>query len=253
MGFFFLGSLISRHSWDLAPTATGWRDQLSQGLAASQEEKLAGSSRFCARGWLELFFLCLGMGRNFGSGQVELLRWHLLFQEPGIPLGGKWGKSEVKLQALHPPASGKTLPCWWFPSPGSVFLAIPLRRWLSRKLSLKFFPADKERCEELRKALSTAHEKFCFWPDSPCPGGCLRFLIQHYSLFFFPPLSIVIPVVTLSFSLWDWWNTTGKQHPSGLYPAFPDLWVPLEQLKCFWVVTGKGQGKIGCRGMLKEG
>lgn len=42
---------------------------------------------------------------------------------------------------------------------------------------------------ELKKALCTAHEKFCFWPDSPCPGGCLGAcccpclaLIPFYSL-----------------------------------------------------------------------
>nr|XP_017495871.1 nuclear-interacting partner of ALK isoform X3 [Manis javanica] len=33
--------------------------------------------------------------------------------------------------------------------------------------SLKW--ADKDRCAELKKALCTAHEKFCFWPDSPSP------------------------------------------------------------------------------------
>ncbi|EHB08642.1 Nuclear-interacting partner of ALK, partial [Heterocephalus glaber] len=31
------------------------------------------------------------------------------------------------------------------------------------------FDRYKERCEELKKSLCTAHEKFCFWPDSPCP------------------------------------------------------------------------------------
>ncbi|KAM6202897.1 zinc finger C3HC-type protein 1 isoform 3-T3 [Rhynchocyon petersi] len=31
------------------------------------------------------------------------------------------------------------------------------------------FDRYKERCAELRKALCTAHEKFCFWPDSPSP------------------------------------------------------------------------------------
>uniref|UniRef100_F6ZCK2 Zinc finger C3HC-type containing 1 n=2 Tax=Ornithorhynchus anatinus TaxID=9258 RepID=F6ZCK2_ORNAN len=31
------------------------------------------------------------------------------------------------------------------------------------------FDKYKERCAELKKALCTAHEKFCFWPDSPCP------------------------------------------------------------------------------------
>nr|XP_014346932.1 PREDICTED: nuclear-interacting partner of ALK [Latimeria chalumnae] len=27
----------------------------------------------------------------------------------------------------------------------------------------------KERCTQLKRSLSIAHEKFCFWPDSPCP------------------------------------------------------------------------------------
>ncbi|XP_043821014.1 nuclear-interacting partner of ALK [Dromiciops gliroides] len=31
------------------------------------------------------------------------------------------------------------------------------------------FNRYNERCAELKKALCTAHEKFCFWPDSPCP------------------------------------------------------------------------------------
>ncbi|XP_004642808.1 nuclear-interacting partner of ALK [Octodon degus] len=31
------------------------------------------------------------------------------------------------------------------------------------------FDRYKERCDELKKSLCTAHEKFCFWPDSPCP------------------------------------------------------------------------------------
>ncbi|XP_036764931.2 zinc finger C3HC-type protein 1 isoform X1 [Manis pentadactyla] len=31
------------------------------------------------------------------------------------------------------------------------------------------FDRYKDRCTELKKALCTAHEKFCFWPDSPSP------------------------------------------------------------------------------------
>ncbi|XP_015264232.1 PREDICTED: nuclear-interacting partner of ALK isoform X2 [Gekko japonicus] len=42
--------------------------------------------------------------------------------------------------------------------------------YLCASLQLAFdFSKYKERCSELKKALSTAHEKFCFWPDSPCP------------------------------------------------------------------------------------
>ncbi|XP_027805945.1 zinc finger C3HC-type protein 1 isoform X2 [Marmota marmota marmota] len=35
--------------------------------------------------------------------------------------------------------------------------------------SISFFSTYKERCAELKKSLCTAHEKFCFWPDSPSP------------------------------------------------------------------------------------
>ncbi|XP_043377164.1 nuclear-interacting partner of ALK isoform X2 [Chelonia mydas] len=42
--------------------------------------------------------------------------------------------------------------------------------FLCASLQLAFdFNKYKERCAELKKALCTAHEKFCFWPDSPCP------------------------------------------------------------------------------------
>ncbi|XP_072003607.1 zinc finger C3HC-type protein 1 isoform X2 [Engystomops pustulosus] len=31
------------------------------------------------------------------------------------------------------------------------------------------FNKYKQRCLEIKEALRTSHEKFCFWPDSPCP------------------------------------------------------------------------------------
>ncbi|NWH57630.1 NIPA protein, partial [Geococcyx californianus] len=37
----------------------------------------------------------------------------------------------------------------------------------------------KERCAELKKALCTAHEKFCFWPDSPCPDRFAVLLVDE--------------------------------------------------------------------------
>lgn len=76
LGFFFWGGRFDSqtHGWDL-----GWRDQLSQGLAASQELNLAGPSGFCARGWLGLFLhrllLCPGNGEEFGlwaGGSAEV-------------------------------------------------------------------------------------------------------------------------------------------------------------------------------------
>ncbi|XP_061494011.1 zinc finger C3HC-type protein 1 isoform X2 [Rhineura floridana] len=41
------------------------------------------------------------------------------------------------------------------------------------------FSKYKERCSELRKALSAAHEKFCFWPDSPCPDRFSVLLVDE--------------------------------------------------------------------------
>ncbi|XP_075414775.1 zinc finger C3HC-type protein 1 [Tenrec ecaudatus] len=42
--------------------------------------------------------------------------------------------------------------------------------FLCASLQLAFdFNRYKERCAELKQALCTAHEKFCFWPDSPSP------------------------------------------------------------------------------------
>ncbi|NXX33180.1 NIPA protein, partial [Nicator chloris] len=52
--------------------------------------------------------------------------------------------------------------------------------YLCTSLQLAFDLSNyKERCEELRKALSTAHEKFCFWPDSPCPDRFARLLVDE--------------------------------------------------------------------------
>ncbi|XP_072257975.1 zinc finger C3HC-type protein 1 [Pyxicephalus adspersus] len=35
----------------------------------------------------------------------------------------------------------------------------------------------KQRCLELQEELRTAHEKFCFWPDSPCPDHFWALLV----------------------------------------------------------------------------
>ncbi|NWV84061.1 NIPA protein, partial [Dasyornis broadbenti] len=52
--------------------------------------------------------------------------------------------------------------------------------FLCMSLQLAFDLSNyKERCEELRKALCTAHEKFCFWPDSPCPDRFARLLLDE--------------------------------------------------------------------------
>ncbi|NWI56406.1 NIPA protein, partial [Calyptomena viridis] len=37
----------------------------------------------------------------------------------------------------------------------------------------------QERCEELRNSLCSAHEKFCFWPDSPCPDRFALLLVDE--------------------------------------------------------------------------
>ncbi|XP_064905448.1 zinc finger C3HC-type protein 1 [Columba livia] len=52
--------------------------------------------------------------------------------------------------------------------------------FLCISLQLAFdFNKYKERCAELKKALCTAHEKFCFWPDSPCPDRFAMLLVDE--------------------------------------------------------------------------
>uniref|UniRef100_A0A8C9EW64 Zinc finger C3HC-type containing 1 n=1 Tax=Pavo cristatus TaxID=9049 RepID=A0A8C9EW64_PAVCR len=52
--------------------------------------------------------------------------------------------------------------------------------FLCVSLQLTFdFNKYKERCVELKKSLCTAHEKFCFWPDSPCPDRFALLLVDE--------------------------------------------------------------------------
>ncbi|NXI65905.1 NIPA protein, partial [Anseranas semipalmata] len=52
--------------------------------------------------------------------------------------------------------------------------------FLCVSLQLAFdFNKYKERCMELKKSLCTAHEKFCFWPDSPCPDRFALLLVDE--------------------------------------------------------------------------
>ncbi|XP_018111180.1 NIPA-like protein isoform X2 [Xenopus laevis] len=43
------------------------------------------------------------------------------------------------------------------------------------------FSKYKQRCVELQEALRKAHEKFCFWPDSPCPDNFWALLVTEPS------------------------------------------------------------------------
>ncbi|XP_044135923.1 nuclear-interacting partner of ALK [Bufo gargarizans] len=43
------------------------------------------------------------------------------------------------------------------------------------------FTKYKQRCLELQEALRTSHEKFCFWPESPCPEHFWTLLIAESS------------------------------------------------------------------------
>ncbi|NXG16294.1 NIPA protein, partial [Grallaria varia] len=60
----------------------------------------------------------------------------------------------------------------------------------------------RARCEELRRSLRGAHERFCFWPDSPCPDRfalllvdeprvLLREFLEHFQSLF--PLELQLP------------------------------------------------------------
>ncbi|XP_073435286.1 zinc finger C3HC-type protein 1 isoform X2 [Dendrobates tinctorius] len=43
------------------------------------------------------------------------------------------------------------------------------------------FNTYKQRCLELQQALRTSHEKYCFWPDSPCPEHFRTLLVSEPS------------------------------------------------------------------------
>ncbi|XP_075201468.1 zinc finger C3HC-type protein 1 isoform X2 [Anomaloglossus baeobatrachus] len=43
------------------------------------------------------------------------------------------------------------------------------------------FNKYKQRCLELQEALRTSHEKYCFWPDSPCPEHFWTLLVSEPS------------------------------------------------------------------------
>lgn len=52
---------------------------------------------------------------------------------------------------------------------------------------LFLFSIDESRIAEISKQLQTQHEKFCPWPDFPCPGKndstlCVSFKIVMYHI-----------------------------------------------------------------------
>ncbi|NXF76348.1 NIPA protein, partial [Sclerurus mexicanus] len=49
----------------------------------------------------------------------------------------------------------------------------------SRALLAGDLRSYRERCEELRQSLRSAHERFCFWPDSPCPDRFALLLVDE--------------------------------------------------------------------------
>ncbi|RLV88775.1 hypothetical protein DV515_00015313 [Chloebia gouldiae] len=129
--------------------------------------------------------------RDFGDFGMQRFPGATEVGVSGKAAQGKCGfrQCEVKLRAVQPPASGSILgnpgkasqgnaATLGASSPGWLFLAIPEEVAVQGSIP-EFFPADKERCEELRKALSTAHEKFCFWPDSPCPDRFAKLLVDE--------------------------------------------------------------------------
>ncbi|XP_074840297.1 zinc finger C3HC-type protein 1 [Carettochelys insculpta] len=68
----------------------------------------------------------------------------------------------------------------WTNTESDMLKCSSCQAFLCASLQLTFdFNKYKERCAELRKALSTAHEKFCFWPDSPCPDRFAVLLVDE--------------------------------------------------------------------------
>lgn len=128
-------------------------------------------------------------GASFpGRAAIRLLQPGWRAQVHHLGSGSSPGRG--KIRERNPPGLGAgsgaaplaPARCWFFPSP-------------SPRSSGGFCLADKERCSELKKSLSTAHEKFCFWPDNPCPGRSLR--AQHGSGISFPSL-FSFPLVSVA-------------------------------------------------------
>ncbi|KAM7325536.1 hypothetical protein ACRRTK_015789 [Alexandromys fortis] len=68
------------------------------------------------------------------------------------------------------PEDGSTEAYGWVTVECDMLKCSSCQAFLCASLQPAFdFSRYKERCAELRKSLCSAHEKFCFWPDSPCP------------------------------------------------------------------------------------
>lgn len=55
-----------------------------------------------------------------------------------------------------------------------VIIAIP-----PKKYKFDFDVLDESRIAEISKQLQTQHEKFCPWPDLPCPGRSKKNLLAY--------------------------------------------------------------------------
>lgn len=56
------------------------------------------------------------------------------------------------------------------PYPGNVSVMLPVCQKIKGQATLPLSVIDESRIAEISRQLQTQHEKFCPWPDFPCPG-----------------------------------------------------------------------------------
>nr|KAF6470583.1 zinc finger C3HC-type containing 1 [Molossus molossus] len=97
------------------------------------------------------------------------LHWNLQAKKPSL---AEW-KHFPSLKWAGKPPELSPLVCakyGWVTVECDMLKCSSCQAFLCASLQPAFdFDRYKERCAELKKALCTAHEKFCFWPDSPSP------------------------------------------------------------------------------------
>lgn len=75
---------------------------------------------------------------------------------------------------------------------------------------------DESRIAEISKQLQTQHEKFCPWPDFPCPGRSKRKICLHIFTLIFKYMIVIVNTGMISERFW----LIPSSEPSVLLTAF---------------------------------
>ncbi|NXJ10060.1 NIPA protein, partial [Odontophorus gujanensis] len=111
----------------------------------------------------------------FSRVETFTISFLMLNFQPSFPLHPlKWAGKPHELSPLVCAKYG------WINVECDMLKCSSCQAFLCVSLQLAFdFNKYKERCVELKKSLCTAHEKFCFWPDSPCPDRFALLLVDE--------------------------------------------------------------------------